>query len=254
MNNLPQKTLSHIIDKYGFSIWDDPRRCEGLLRDLCSEYRLEVNLLISALKEQVPATLLASKGATPWGVLQNLLTKRLHENLGITEEGALWAVQSWALALRVISSDEIPQPNSVEIAQPCVIPQSNSLEQSEKTDPSEEIKLALAKASRCIKPAWVTGYFLGGMLLIFFLTNPRNPTGLFLGLIILGLSYGIYRKNKVCAVISFTLSVMFTILIIIATIKKPQTGIMIFLLLNILCSYFLYLGIKWIYKLYKLLI
>ena len=110
MNNLPREKLSRLIGQYGSSLCDDPRRCEGLLRDLCGEYKREINLLISAMKEQVPANLLSSKGSIPWESLLNRLTRRLQDNLGLTEEAASWTVESWALALGVIGSNEITPP------------------------------------------------------------------------------------------------------------------------------------------------
>ena len=83
----------------------------GVVRGCCEIFAGnisgEINLLISAMKDQVPANLLSSKGSTPWELLLNRLTRLLHDNLGLTEEGASWAVESWALALGVISPAEL---------------------------------------------------------------------------------------------------------------------------------------------------
>ena len=107
MNNLVRQTLSEIIDKYGRSLADDPRRCEALLRDLCGQYKKEINVLVAALKQRVAADLLASSTAMPGDILRARLMKRLHDNLGLSEEASRWAVESWAVALGTASITEM---------------------------------------------------------------------------------------------------------------------------------------------------
>jgi hypothetical protein len=106
MNDLPKQKLREIIVQYGRALCDDPQRCEALLRDFCGQYRKEISVLVSALRERVPADLLASQKSTPPVVLLARLTKRLQDNLGLAEDAARWAVESWALALGVISGTE----------------------------------------------------------------------------------------------------------------------------------------------------
>jgi hypothetical protein len=101
----PRRRLCEIVAKYGTSVCDDVRRCEGLLRDLCGELR-GVNVLIVALKERVPADLLRTSAAIPKEVLLARLVRRLEENHGISGENASWAVQSWAIAFGMIGRGE----------------------------------------------------------------------------------------------------------------------------------------------------
>lgn len=113
MDDIPRRKLRYIITKYGRPICDDPKRCEGLLRDLCPGYRREVHILISALKEHVVSDLLALAKTTPQAVLLEKLTDRLYDNLGIAREFGRWAVVSWALVLglfprRTTASDDAP--------------------------------------------------------------------------------------------------------------------------------------------------
>jgi hypothetical protein len=103
VNNLVRQTLSELIKKYGRSLADDPRRCEALLRDLCGQYKKEINVLVGAQKQRVVADLMASSTAMPEGVVRARLMKRLHDNLGLSEEAARWAVESWAVALGAAS-------------------------------------------------------------------------------------------------------------------------------------------------------
>ena len=109
MNNVPRQTLRLIINKYGQNLCGDKRRCEGLLKDLCGEYRREINVLTSALEERVPLDLLAAATSMPSELLLTKLTKRLEDNLGLTVEASRWAVNSWALALGILTESEIQQ-------------------------------------------------------------------------------------------------------------------------------------------------
>jgi parallel beta-helix repeat protein len=106
MNDLPRQKLCEIIVQYGRSVCDDPRRCEGLLRDLCPDHRREVFVLASALKERVAAELIASSAGVPYEMLLARLANRLQDNLGLAEDAACWAVETWALALGVISAPQ----------------------------------------------------------------------------------------------------------------------------------------------------
>ena len=109
MNNVPRQMLRLIINKYGHDLCGDKRRCEGLLKDLCGEYRREINVLTSALEERVPLDLLAAERSMPHELLLTKLTKRLEENLGLTGEASRWAVNSWALALGILTEAEIQE-------------------------------------------------------------------------------------------------------------------------------------------------
>ncbi|MDQ3687127.1 MAG: hypothetical protein M3430_16250 [Acidobacteriota bacterium] len=109
MSDVPRQTLRNLIAKYGRDLCSDAGRCEGLLRDLCGAYRREINILISALEERVPLDLLAAHTSMPRELLLTRLTRRLEDQLALTEEAARWAVDSWALALGVITDREIEE-------------------------------------------------------------------------------------------------------------------------------------------------
>ena len=106
MNNAVRQTLCEIIAQYGTSLCEDRRRCEGLLRDLCPDSRLEINILITALKCNVPTELVKTKGVPAQSKISRLL-KNIIDDFGSSEEVARWAVESWALALGIISSVDI---------------------------------------------------------------------------------------------------------------------------------------------------
>jgi hypothetical protein len=125
MNDVPRQKLCEIIIQYGYSVCEDPTRLEGLLRDFCGQFRSEISVLISALKERVPADLLSSQNSVPQEVLLPRLTNRLQDNLGLTEDAARWAVDSWALALGIISHPRGKNvlPNSQPMPQQLTNPQ-----------------------------------------------------------------------------------------------------------------------------------
>ncbi len=123
MNDFPRQKLCEIIKKYGHALCDEPRRCEAFLRDeLRGEHSREIHLLVFALKERVPADLLNLQNNMTKPLLLARLSKRLYDNLGIAEEFARWAVESWALALGVMSAEEIrsipPLPQTPESEAP----------------------------------------------------------------------------------------------------------------------------------------
>ncbi|HEX8335968.1 MAG TPA: hypothetical protein VF621_04520, partial [Pyrinomonadaceae bacterium] len=118
----PRRTLRDLIARHGPGLCSDARRCEGLLRDLCGAHHREINILVAALRERVPLDLLAARNSVPAGLLLTRLSKRLEAQLALTGEAARWAVESWALALGVVSDAELKEikSRSDEAARPRV--------------------------------------------------------------------------------------------------------------------------------------
>ena len=105
MNDLPRQKLQFILSQYGRSICDEPKRCEGMLKDLCNgECKREITVLIGALRENVAKELLAQSATLPIEAIAPKLTRRLYDDLGIAEEFAQWAVETWALALGLLAA------------------------------------------------------------------------------------------------------------------------------------------------------
>ncbi len=113
LNDYPRQQLSVLITRFGREVCTDSRRCEAILRDLCPHFKRETHLLVAAIKEQVVADLLLSNPMLPHALQIQQLAQRLHDNLGISENFALWAVESWALAFEMI---EQPSPLSVNVS------------------------------------------------------------------------------------------------------------------------------------------
>ena len=110
----PRAQLCLIIQQYGQNIIAEPKRCRGMLSDLAPHHRLENNLLIAALEQKVAQELLQPSALIPINMQIDRLVKRLHDVVGIKEEFAYWAVESWALALGVnqstVKTSSTPQP------------------------------------------------------------------------------------------------------------------------------------------------
>ena len=127
MNNVPRLTLIQIINRYGKEIAGEPKRCEGLLNDLCGGHRREINVLVNAIDERVPLDLLAGAASMPLEMLLNRLEKRLEEQTAMTREAARWTVESWALALNLATEADIEKRNEPLISAPNV-PQVKPIE------------------------------------------------------------------------------------------------------------------------------
>lgn len=107
MNNAAREKLREIVARHGRAVIENPKRVEGLLRDYCGEYRREVSVLVMTVEEGIAADMAASVATTPREVLLARMTKRLCDHLALAEPAAGWAVDSWALALGLISEDEL---------------------------------------------------------------------------------------------------------------------------------------------------
>lgn len=127
MNDIPRQVLREIIIKYGTSITDQPKRVEALLRDLCGEYKVEINVLVVAMWESIPNDLLSADRAYPSEVLLAKLTQRLRNNRALSMGAAAWAVASWAMALRITAQVNAVQQRPVSnLTTPTPIPPNSN--------------------------------------------------------------------------------------------------------------------------------
>jgi len=108
VNNEARLKLREIVDKYGRSVVNDPRRCKALLLDLCGQHRREIFVLNAAQEEHIANDLQDIKGGIPLPVLIAQLTRRLVDNRALAENAARWAVEAWAYALHL--TDDEPSP------------------------------------------------------------------------------------------------------------------------------------------------
>src|SRR3712207_3690877 len=107
MNELPRQKLRELVARHGRPIVRDARRVEALLKDYSGRFRREVSVLVSALEEGVPQDMLDAPTGTPPRVLLARMARRLTDRLALSEEAARWSANSWALALGLVSDDEL---------------------------------------------------------------------------------------------------------------------------------------------------
>lgn len=108
-NETPAAELKALLERFGTELADQPGRVSGLLRDTCGKFRLEIALLVSAAEEGVPAHLLREADHPGSGRI-GALARRLEASRGLSERNALWAVESWARALGIPTSSDVPVP------------------------------------------------------------------------------------------------------------------------------------------------
>jgi len=120
LNNEAWQKLREIVDTYGQSVVDDPRRCKALLLDYCGQYRREIFVLNAAQEERVAIALQDVNSGIPLPVLVAQLTRRLVDNRALAEDAARWAVEAWAYALRL--SDDVPTAPVVDDENPFAPP------------------------------------------------------------------------------------------------------------------------------------
>lgn len=118
MTTLPRQALCDIVHRYGKDVCNDYKRVRGLLNDLCGGNDAEINYLLTALDEHVATELLKSASMMPYEMLSARLISNLCTNRGMREDIAHWTVDSWAMALGVISRESSYTPSQTVFHEP----------------------------------------------------------------------------------------------------------------------------------------
>ncbi len=92
------ETLKKLIVTHGTDLCTNWLRLEGLLCDHAGQHRREINILVTAAKQGIAEESLRVSSQVD-RLLFNRLVRRLHEETGIAERFAEWAVNSWMIAL-----------------------------------------------------------------------------------------------------------------------------------------------------------
>jgi hypothetical protein len=116
MNDFPRQQLYKLIDLHGTILIEDAERCESLLHDNCGpDYKLEIFVLVNAIKEGVVQALLNPPKNVPQDAWLADLTQRLYDNqlafLGLEKDVAKWAVQTWGMVLSQSQTAQIVNPS-----------------------------------------------------------------------------------------------------------------------------------------------
>jgi hypothetical protein len=125
--------LCQLSEKYGRGIIREPQRVAAMLLDLCPERRRENFLLVSALRERVVSDLIASIDTVPEDILVTRGIRALCDHLGLAEDSARWAVESWLPASRVLASAP-DRPLHFATDEPAISPSADMLHSRPRVD------------------------------------------------------------------------------------------------------------------------
>ena len=144
-----RRTLRKLLAEYGLTLLDNPQRVDALLADLCRSHHRERFLLVHALLERIPKDL--QKQTDVNKAFELRLSQRLRRKYCFSAEAALWAVESWSIAL------DIAPPSSDAHHDSNKIPNGNYPAFSESPQRVLAQLLATAGPELLIAPARVDG-------------------------------------------------------------------------------------------------
>lgn len=100
MDDSAAKALAELVAREGVALCDDPARLRAFLDDFCPDSHPETRLLVTAAQHSVPQEIVqAMTLGLPMVLRLADLRQRLVEKLLVTEEAAVWTVNSWAVAV-----------------------------------------------------------------------------------------------------------------------------------------------------------
>jgi hypothetical protein len=103
-----RENLIRIISQNDQNILEDSKKIKNLLLDLNrGEEKKEVTIICNSLEARIPFDLIKNKNNLPYKVSAERCVQHLQNISGITEELAMWTVDSWAIALKIISINDI---------------------------------------------------------------------------------------------------------------------------------------------------
>jgi hypothetical protein len=100
------------------------KKVKGLLLDLCGEHRTEINILVLAIAEGFVKRLVECP-AIPAAIRVKSAASNFTRDFAVPDAVALWAINSWALALKIIDTEIPADPPQVPGQRPPNARQSN---------------------------------------------------------------------------------------------------------------------------------
>ncbi len=103
----PTRTkLAELVEEYGESLYVDAQRCRSLLLDTIGNSRF-ANVLSTVVGTGIINELLKQDSSLPFVAQARALARRLYDESGMSEDLALWSIESWAFALGIIESKDL---------------------------------------------------------------------------------------------------------------------------------------------------
>ena len=107
MDDQPRNILIKILSQHDLSYFQDSNQFRNVLNDFFKgQNKKESRILTDSFKQNIPHDLLARKNSVPYEILSVQLVHRL-VNYGFASDLAKWAVDSWALALKIIKEEDL---------------------------------------------------------------------------------------------------------------------------------------------------
>jgi hypothetical protein len=120
--NSPGELLGAVYTRHGKTFLDEPRCCEGLLRDYFPGALPDIAALLVVLKRNIPQTMLLMPPETLGEPAIVGFAKQVAENSQISADAARRAVAVWAAALGLAAEPVIPVAKPAETKPPIVPP------------------------------------------------------------------------------------------------------------------------------------
>lgn len=106
MNNTVREKLCEIINDHGIDISKEIKQCHALLCDYCSNYKREIAALMNVANQQGLEMLISDHDKNPQHLINTIISK-IYKNSAMSYQSIKWAVESWALALEVITDADL---------------------------------------------------------------------------------------------------------------------------------------------------
>ena len=108
LDDKARPALRDIVVENGRSLLRDRARLNYLLKDFCPGCNYEIELILHAVDDGVPAALLDAGQPSRKQIAE--LAQRLESRRGLSHENAEWAVNSWVFALGIaVKPDVLPK-------------------------------------------------------------------------------------------------------------------------------------------------
>jgi formylglycine-generating enzyme required for sulfatase activity len=107
MANSVREKLVELIAADEQELLSNSHKLSGLLFDYYPSFRKEIRAILTALDERIPEELNKSRNEPSKNILITRLTQKLLDQVPMSIEAAQWAVESWALALKIIAPTEL---------------------------------------------------------------------------------------------------------------------------------------------------
>jgi hypothetical protein len=101
VNEQPHVKLREYVLRSGFGILNDAAQCEAWLNNACPQSQWEISIMMSAMRQGVPAAIGGRNPAVAGQAFRPELVQRLQSSSGLAPDAAQWGVDAWAYILGV---------------------------------------------------------------------------------------------------------------------------------------------------------